>query len=128
MGNCMERSVRQCWGAAEEEKGEGGVGKEEKKEEEEEEEKSGRKKKVRIVVTRAELEWLMEQLGEKQGGRRLEDLLQEMAEIMEFRKEDQVRRWRPELGSIMEVPETQSFESSAVLPAVVLPAVPEMVP
>ncbi|PKA46030.1 hypothetical protein AXF42_Ash021236 [Apostasia shenzhenica] len=83
----MERSVRQFWAAAEEEKGEGGVGKEEKKEEEE---KSGRKKKVRIVVTRAELEWLMEQLGEKQGGRRLEDLLQEMAEIMEFRKEDQI--------------------------------------
>jgi hypothetical protein len=50
--------------------------------------------KVKMVLTKAELEWLMAQL--KGGGRRLEDVLREMA-----RKRD-ARGWRPSLESIVE--------------------------
>ncbi|CAM0945962.1 unnamed protein product [Alopecurus aequalis] len=50
--------------------------------------------KVKMVLTKAELEWLMAQL--KGGERRLEDVLREMA-----RKRD-ARGWRPSLESIVE--------------------------
>ncbi|XP_051194080.1 uncharacterized protein [Lolium perenne] len=50
--------------------------------------------KVKMVLTKTELEWLMAQL--KGGDRRLEDVLREMA-----RKRD-ARGWRPSLESIDE--------------------------
>uniref|UniRef100_A0A0E0DY73 Uncharacterized protein n=1 Tax=Oryza meridionalis TaxID=40149 RepID=A0A0E0DY73_9ORYZ len=75
--------------------------------------------KVKMVLTKAELEWLMAQL--KAGDRRLEDVLQEMA-----RKRNRGLLttaaaagggggdgadgcWRPSLESIVEGPEMSSF-------------------
>ncbi|XP_015688969.2 uncharacterized protein LOC107303578 [Oryza brachyantha] len=63
--------------------------------------------KVKMVLTKAELEWLMAQL--KAGDRRLEDVLHEMA-----RKRDGLSAaggdgWRPSLESIVEGPELTAF-------------------
>uniref|UniRef100_A0ACD5ZJL8 Uncharacterized protein n=1 Tax=Avena sativa TaxID=4498 RepID=A0ACD5ZJL8_AVESA len=51
--------------------------------------------KVKMVLTKGELEWLMAQL--KGGDRRPEDVLREMA-----RRRDGTRGWRPSLESIDE--------------------------
>ncbi|KAL0903961.1 hypothetical protein M5K25_026026 [Dendrobium thyrsiflorum] len=65
-------------------------------------------KKFRVVMTKAELDWLMKQLGEKQGERKLQDLFLELAE----RERLEEKKWRPALDSIIEVPEVQSFDNS----------------
>ncbi|KAL5208455.1 hypothetical protein ABZP36_032890 [Zizania latifolia] len=72
-----------------------------------EEEDEGSVLKVKMVLTKAELEWLMAQL--KAGDRRLEDVLQEMAR----KRDDGLPAggggggdgWRPSLESIVEYPE-----------------------
>ncbi|KAG8058618.1 hypothetical protein GUJ93_ZPchr0002g24763 [Zizania palustris] len=78
----------------------------------EEEDEAGSVLKVKMVLTKAELEWLMAQL--KAGDRRLEDVLQEMAR----KRHDSLPAggggggggggdgWRPSLESIVECPET----------------------
>ncbi|KAF0934430.1 hypothetical protein E2562_025521 [Oryza meyeriana var. granulata] len=75
----------------------------------EEEDEAGSVLKVKMVLTKAELEWLMAQL--KAGDRRLEDVLQEMS-----RKRDGLAGgagggdgWRPSLESIVEGPEMSAF-------------------
>ncbi|KAG0484552.1 hypothetical protein HPP92_008631 [Vanilla planifolia] len=91
MGNCAQR----CGFISDEEKEaaeEGSV------------EKEGRK--VRVVLTRAELEWLTREMQKKNGKMSLADLLAEMAEGQ--------MRWRPALESIMEVPEVQSVDRGGV--------------
>ncbi|KAK8914571.1 hypothetical protein KSP39_PZI024358 [Platanthera zijinensis] len=60
----------------------------------------------------------MQQVGEKQSGRKLQDLLQELAN--RGREEDS--RWQPVLGSIMEVPEVPSFDQQSMEAAAVVPA------
>ncbi|KAK8939631.1 hypothetical protein KSP40_PGU009409 [Platanthera guangdongensis] len=67
------------------------------------------KNSIRLILTKSEVEWLMQQVGEKQGGRRLQDLLQELAD----RGGEEDSRWKPVLDSIMEVPEVLSFSSSS---------------
>lgn len=80
---------------------------EEEEEEEEaqqqaEEEESG--VKVKMVLTRAELEWLMAQL--KTGDRRLEDVLHHMHAAKRASSDRDAAAWRPRLESILECPET----------------------
>ncbi|KAJ0989342.1 hypothetical protein J5N97_007698 [Dioscorea zingiberensis] len=65
--------------------------------------------KVKLVLTRRELEWLMLQLKDKRE-RRLHDLVTEMGR--ERRESMMVHRWTPNLASIMESPELQSFETT----------------
>jgi len=69
--------------------------------------------KVKIVLTRGELEWLMAQL--KSGEQRLEDVLQHMQAAKgvgggggSCAGADKAAGWRPRLESILECPETQS--------------------
>uniref|UniRef100_A0A0D9VEC9 Uncharacterized protein n=1 Tax=Leersia perrieri TaxID=77586 RepID=A0A0D9VEC9_9ORYZ len=116
MGNCLQsggggegsmRSKRKRGG------GGGGGGEEE---DERSSSSSSSVLKVKMVLTKAELEWLMAQL--KAGDRRLEDVLQEMA-----RKRGGINSgggdvagaggdgggWRPSLESIVEGPEMSAF-------------------
>lgn len=58
--------------------------------------------KVKMVLTKGELGWLVAQL--KAGDRRLEDVLQEMARKREGRTADGDGGWRPSLESIVECP------------------------
>ena len=55
--------------------------------------------KVKIVLTREELEWLMFQL-KVNGGKKLEDVLEEIE-----RGRTTVKTWKPSLESIVETPE-----------------------
>lgn len=80
-------------------KGEGQV---EEAEEEEGIEKGGLK--IKILLTREELEWLLLQLKEK-GGKGLEEVLVEIE-----RGRGKNEGWKPSLESIMEIPEAQTVE------------------
>ncbi|GFQ07715.1 hypothetical protein PHJA_002915500 [Phtheirospermum japonicum] len=70
----------------------------------EEENKSDKEKsgnmRIKIVLTKEELEWLMVQL-ENKGGKKVEDVLDE---IQRNREKSQVA-WKPSLDSIIESPE-----------------------
>lgn len=103
MGNCMEKCTarqeeREAKGSeaggSEEAKGAGNEGK-----------ASGFK--VKVLLTKGELEWLLLQLKEN-GEKRLEDVLEE---IKRGRGKGMGRAegWKPSLESIMEIPEVQSF-------------------
>ncbi|EXB54050.1 hypothetical protein L484_001388 [Morus notabilis] len=63
------------------------------------------KLRVKIVVTKEELEWLMVQLNNK-GGKSLEDVL---GEIERGRAKVEVS-WKPSLESIMECPEVVEMD------------------
>ncbi|XP_039123494.1 uncharacterized protein LOC120260122 [Dioscorea cayenensis subsp. rotundata] len=65
--------------------------------------------KVKVVLTRRELEWLMLQLKDKRE-RRLHDLVMEIDR--ERRQSMKVQKWTPALASIMESPEFQTFETT----------------
>ncbi|KAG0532602.1 hypothetical protein BDA96_04G121400 [Sorghum bicolor] len=58
--------------------------------------------KVKMVLTKGELGWLVAQL--KAGDRRLEDVLQEMARKRDGRRSAEADGWRPSLESIVECP------------------------
>ncbi|XP_023543788.1 uncharacterized protein LOC111803552 [Cucurbita pepo subsp. pepo] len=58
--------------------------------------------RIKVVLTKEELQWLMEQVQER-GGKGLEELLGEIERRR--RKVDEDGSWRPSLESIMEVPE-----------------------
>ncbi|KAG0536493.1 hypothetical protein BDA96_03G068300 [Sorghum bicolor] len=58
--------------------------------------------KVKMVLTKGELGWLVAQL--KAGDRRLEDVLQEMARKRDGRRSAAADGWRPSLESIVECP------------------------
>ncbi|XP_039807053.1 uncharacterized protein LOC120670920 isoform X2 [Panicum virgatum] len=62
--------------------------------------------KVKVVLTRAELEWLMAQL--KSGDRRLQDVLHHMhaAKAAADKQHPGGEGWRPRLESILECQET----------------------
>ncbi|XP_048541527.1 uncharacterized protein LOC125520609 [Triticum urartu] len=60
--------------------------------------------KVKVVLTRAELEWLMAQL--KSGEQRLEDVLRQMGNARaDDDKPPRADAWRPRLECILECPE-----------------------
>lgn len=60
--------------------------------------------KVKVVLTRAELEWLMAQL--KSGEQRLEDVLRQMGNAhADDDKPPRADAWRPRLECILECPE-----------------------
>ncbi|KAK1301872.1 hypothetical protein QJS10_CPB12g01101 [Acorus calamus] len=65
--------------------------------------------KVKIVLTKAELDWLMFELEMKEGGRSLEEVLDE---IERERERERVKSpsWKPSLERIMECPEVQCIE------------------
>ncbi|XP_022942038.1 uncharacterized protein LOC111447226 [Cucurbita moschata] len=67
----------------------------------EKEERKGRVR-IKVVLTKEELQWLMEQVQER-GGKGLEELLGEIEGRRKKVNED--GSWRPSLESIMEVPE-----------------------
>lgn len=58
--------------------------------------------KVKVLLTRAELEWLMAQL--KNGEKKLEEVLTEMGRER-GREKERCDGWRPSLESIIECPE-----------------------
>ncbi|KAJ9148068.1 hypothetical protein P3X46_030163 [Hevea brasiliensis] len=62
--------------------------------------------KVKIVLTKEELEWLMFQLKFNEG-KKLEDVLQE---IERERERAKVKSWKPSLESILESPEGLEME------------------
>ncbi|KAJ6933749.1 hypothetical protein NC651_008985 [Populus alba x Populus x berolinensis] len=64
--------------------------------------------KVKIVLTKEELEWLTFQL-KVNGGRKLEDVLGEIE-----RGRMRVKTWKPSLESIMETPEGLETERRAL--------------
>ena len=104
MGNCMET----CRERQEEEK--------EKEEEEEKERNQGEEEKgsgyggvrVKIMLTKEELEWMMFQLKDKAGGgKSLEDVLREIDRSRSAAAPSswRIESWRPSLECIMESPE-----------------------
>ncbi|RWW02906.1 hypothetical protein GW17_00033986 [Ensete ventricosum] len=95
MGNCMERSAASQLEEEEEGKQDGdGVT-----------EKEG-SCKVKILLTKKELEWLVLHLKEK-GEQRLEDVLEEMAREL-GRERGKAKGWQPTLESIVESSEVQT--------------------
>lgn len=60
--------------------------------------------KVKIVLTRQELEWLMLQLEDKEG-KKLEDVLGEIG-----KGRTKIEAWRPSLESIIECPEVLEMD------------------
>ncbi|GAA0172414.1 hypothetical protein Leryth_008413 [Lithospermum erythrorhizon] len=69
-------------------------------------EASNNNRRVKIVLTKVELEWLMLQLKENKG-RGLEEVLEE---IERGRGERSVVGWKPSLESIIECPEVQEMD------------------
>lgn len=65
--------------------------------------------KVKILLTRGELEWLMLQMDK--GEKRLEDVLTEMGRERRREGAGKAQGWKPSLESIIEVPEVQSFDA-----------------
>ncbi|KAJ1690922.1 hypothetical protein LUZ63_015077 [Rhynchospora breviuscula] len=63
--------------------------------------------KVKVLLTRAELEWLMAQL--KNGEKKLEEVLAEMGRERE-REKGRCDGWKPSLESIVEIPELLCFD------------------
>lgn len=63
--------------------------------------------RVKIVLTKEELEWFMLQLKDKEG-RKLEDVLVEIE-----RGRGKVEGWKPSLESIMENPELLEMDRSS---------------
>ncbi|XP_043698354.1 cilia- and flagella-associated protein 251-like [Telopea speciosissima] len=117
MGNCLEtcRESQQQEGVKKQQqqqqqqheveaKGSGFIEEEEEAEEEEEKKDVGKGGlRVKIVLTKEELEWLMFQLKEKEkekGRKCLEDLLEELEE-----GRGRTEAWKPSLESILESPE-----------------------
>lgn len=100
MGNCVEVLSRQ----REEEEEEGRTATEM---EMEEKEKKG-KMRIKVVLTKEELQWLMEQIKER-GGKGLEELLEEIErgrrKVLNCSIDVNNASWRPSLESIMECPE-----------------------
>lgn len=62
--------------------------------------------RVKVVLTKEELKWLILQLNDK-GGMRLEQVLREI----ERGREDQVEGWKPSLESILEAPEMLEIDT-----------------
>ncbi|CAA6665860.1 unnamed protein product [Spirodela intermedia] len=60
--------------------------------------------KVKLVLTRGELEWLLLQLKEKRE-KKLEDVLGEIGRRREARRKGRSDAWRPSLESITEISE-----------------------
>lgn len=81
MGNCIERCKRTS----------SSVGPEVKSEE-----KNGKMQRIKIVLTKEELEWLMLQLNEKKN---IEDVLGEI------QRSRDTANWKPSLDSILETPD-----------------------
>ncbi|OVA11314.1 hypothetical protein BVC80_9007g9 [Macleaya cordata] len=76
-------------------------------------EKSGFR--VKIVLSKEELEWLLLQLGDhNKGGKRLKDILGEIEKGREKVQEEEenkvVEVWKPSLESIMESPEVHQMD------------------
>ncbi|XP_028096396.1 uncharacterized protein LOC114296301 [Camellia sinensis] len=62
--------------------------------------------RIKIVLTKEELEWLVFQLkDERRGNKRLEDVLEEIE-----RGRGKVEGWKPSLESIMESPEVPEMD------------------
>ncbi|KAJ9706178.1 hypothetical protein PVL29_001637 [Vitis rotundifolia] len=102
MGNCMET----CRERHEEEEGE----RNQERQGEEEEKGSGYGVRVKIVLTKEELEWMMFQLKDK-GGKSLEDVLRKIERgRSSAAAAEKVEGWKPSLESIMESPEVVEME------------------
>ncbi|KAG9448286.1 hypothetical protein H6P81_014414 [Aristolochia fimbriata] len=108
MGNCLE-----SWRHCREERG-GGEEEEEDVQKQKtvgfEKEGGGFEKngfRVKILLSREELDWFLQQLKEKDG-RKLEDVLVEM----ERGRDRSIESWKPSLESIMETPEVQTMETN----------------
>ncbi|PSS11309.1 Deoxyhypusine synthase [Actinidia chinensis var. chinensis] len=99
MGNCLETCIESQE-----------VEREQEKQEEREEKEDGFVKesgvRIKIVLTKEELEWLMFEIKEKRG-KRLEDVLEE---IEKERRKERVVVWKPALESIMESPEVVEMD------------------
>lgn len=71
---------------------------------EEENPKNGSMMRVKVVLTKEELEWLMSQLKNTEETRRLEDVLGDIKRSREKISSTTVA-WKPSLDSIVESPE-----------------------
>lgn len=83
----------------------------EEEEEEVKEEKSGNMR-IKIVLTKEELEWLMLEL-KKTEGRRIEELLEEIQRSRERSSSSSssvANNWKPSLDSITEIPDDEGME------------------
>ncbi|XP_054776050.1 uncharacterized protein LOC129284562 [Prosopis cineraria] len=92
MGNCMERSSETDRWQAEE--------KEEVKQHQVEKDEGKKRVRVKVVLTKEELQWLILQLNQKQG-MGLDQVLEEIKRS----RDKLVQPWKPSLESILEIPE-----------------------
>lgn len=95
MGNCIEREKVEIKQEEQEQN------QEVKGQIEEEKKESGMR--IKIVLSKEELEWLLFELKEKEG-KRLEDMLEEIERVRQKERE-KIVGWKPSLESIMEIPE-----------------------
>ncbi|KAF8379695.1 hypothetical protein HHK36_029139 [Tetracentron sinense] len=102
MGNCMET----CTHGQQEEKKQQQQQKEEQKASDfvKEDGSANSSFRVKIVLSKEELEWFMFQLQDN-GGRKLEDVLGEIE-----KGRGKVQWWKPSLESIMETPEVHEMD------------------
>ncbi|XP_068650346.1 uncharacterized protein [Aristolochia californica] len=103
MGNCLE-----SWTHCTEAEGTGEEGQEQQHLRVGLEKEGGFEKssfRVKILLSREELDWFLQQLKEK-GDRSLEDVLVEM----ETGRDRAPESWKPSLESIIETPEVQTIE------------------
>ncbi|KAF3333272.1 hypothetical protein FCM35_KLT00963 [Carex littledalei] len=105
MGNCIKISASTTSTATSPENYE--VPEMIRQEENLEREGGGNGVKVKVLLTRGELEWLMAQL--KNGEKKLEEVLAEMGRERE-RGKGRCDGWKPALESIVECPELLSFD------------------
>ncbi|XP_068666632.1 uncharacterized protein [Aristolochia californica] len=103
MGNCLESWTHSTEA---ERTGEGGEGNQQQRVGFQKEDGFGKSGfRIKILLSREELDWFLQQLKEK-GGRSLGDVLVEM----ERGRDRAPESWKPSLESIMETPEVQTIE------------------
>ncbi|KAF9601952.1 hypothetical protein IFM89_032104 [Coptis chinensis] len=106
MGNCMEAYTLKEQGVVNEQEQEN----EKKPSHSPREDNHGKGgTRLKIVLRKEDLEWLMYQLNEK-GGKSLEDLLREMEKGRG--NVEEVKIWKPSLESIMESPEVHEMDKT----------------
>ncbi|KAL1316801.1 hypothetical protein HN51_068944 [Arachis hypogaea] len=100
MGNCMETCTLMEQGEEEvkqQKQGEGG--------------KRSGGGRVKVVLTKEELKWLILELNGEKGGRRGGLKLEQVLQQIERARQQQQGPWKPSLESILEAPEMLEFDT-----------------
>lgn len=101
MGNCVEKCTHNPQRREERQQ-------EEEERQQREEGNEGSNVRVKVVVTKEELKWLMFELGNR-GGKKLEDILAEIERGRSEKSGDELG-WKPSLERILESPDEVVYQ------------------